>query len=91
MLIKRYLTRKSKGEEKVSTRAELIDHLKRLEGVLGDNIMFRGYEQHGGFEFEIECPELMRLVERCKERQSVKSILLEEEMYDLHKKWYDIE
>ena len=102
---------KSKGEEKVAFKTELVDHFKRLEDVLGDSIffgggefgfldiviipyasMFHGYEQHGGFAFEEECPKLMRWVERCKGRESVQSVLPDdEEMYDLHKKWYGIE
>ncbi|CAL4903303.1 unnamed protein product [Urochloa decumbens] len=54
--------------------------------------MFRGYEQHGGFSLNAECPNLMRWVRRCKERESVKSVLPDEdEMYELHKKWYGIE
>ncbi|OEL28870.1 Glutathione S-transferase U25 [Dichanthelium oligosanthes] len=54
--------------------------------------MFHGYEQHGGFSLETECPNLMRWVRTCKERESVKSILPDEdEMYELHKKWYGIE
>ncbi|XP_034582786.1 glutathione S-transferase 3 [Setaria viridis] len=54
--------------------------------------MFHGYEQHGGFSLETECPNLMRWVRRCKERGSVKSVLPDEdEMYELHKKWYGIE
>ncbi|RLN35920.1 glutathione S-transferase 3-like [Panicum miliaceum] len=54
--------------------------------------MFRGYEQHGGFSLETECPNLMRWVRRCKERESVRSVLPDdEEMYELHKKWYGIE
>ncbi|KAF8714098.1 hypothetical protein HU200_028099 [Digitaria exilis] len=53
--------------------------------------MFHGYEQHGGFSLETECPSLMRWVRRCKERDSVKSVLPDEdEMYELHKKWYGI-
>ncbi|CAN6170935.1 unnamed protein product [Urochloa humidicola] len=54
--------------------------------------MFRGYEQHGNFGLDTECPNLMRWVRRCKERESVKSVLPDEdEMYELHKKWYGIE
>ncbi|KAL6880560.1 hypothetical protein ACP4OV_012125 [Aristida adscensionis] len=54
--------------------------------------MFHGYEQHGGFSLETECPGLMRWVQRCKERESVASVLPDEgEMYELHKKWYGIE
>lgn len=102
---------KGKGEEKEAAKEELIDHLKRLEGVLGDrsffsgdefgfldvvlipfSSMFRGYERHGGFDLEAECPRLMRWVDRCKRRESVRSVLPdEEEMYELHRKWYGIE
>ncbi|XBI60482.1 hypothetical protein VPH35_041407 [Triticum aestivum] len=54
--------------------------------------MFRGYEQHGGFDLEVECPNLMRWVKRCKERESVREVLPDEaKMYDLHKEWYGIE
>lgn len=54
--------------------------------------MFHGYEQHGGFSFDSECLVLMRWVRRCRERDSVKSVLPDEvEMYELHKKWYGIE
>ena len=54
--------------------------------------MIRGYEQHGGFSLETECPNLMRWVRRCRERESVRSVLPDEDdMYELHKKWYGIE
>ncbi|TVU04086.1 hypothetical protein EJB05_50379, partial [Eragrostis curvula] len=54
--------------------------------------MFHGYEQHGGFRFDDECPALMRWVRRCVERDSVKSVLPDEkEMYELHKVWYGTE
>ncbi|XP_048553707.1 glutathione S-transferase U20-like [Triticum urartu] len=54
--------------------------------------MFRGYEQHGGFDLEVECPNLMRWVKRCKERESVRAVLPDEtKMYELHKEWYGIE
>ncbi|CAD6221192.1 unnamed protein product [Miscanthus lutarioriparius] len=54
--------------------------------------MFYGYQQHGGFDLDVECPGLMRWVRRCKERESVKDVLPDEdEMYELHKKWYGIE
>lgn len=103
---------KSKGgDEKEAAKQELLDQLKLLEEVLGDQTffaggefgfldavvipfssMFHGYEQHGGFSLETECPILMRWVRRCEERESVKSVLPDEsEMYDLHKKWYGIE
>uniref|UniRef100_A0A0D9WVJ7 glutathione transferase n=1 Tax=Leersia perrieri TaxID=77586 RepID=A0A0D9WVJ7_9ORYZ len=53
---------------------------------------FRGYEQHGGFDLEEECPDLIQCVKRCKERESVRHVLPDEdEMYELHKKWYGIE
>ena len=35
---------KSKGEEKVAFKTELVDHFKRLEDVLGDSIFFGGGE-----------------------------------------------
>lgn len=102
---------KSKGDEKATAKAELLEHLKRLEEALGDKTffagdefgfldavvipfssMFHGYEQHGGFDLDAECPGLMRWVRRCKERESVKGVLPDEdEMYELHKKWYGIE
>ncbi|EMS47856.1 putative glutathione S-transferase [Triticum urartu] len=54
--------------------------------------MFRAYEQEGKFDLEVECPKLMRWEKRCKERESVKSTLPdEEEVYRMHKKWYGIE
>uniref|UniRef100_A0A0E0LH86 Glutathione S-transferase n=1 Tax=Oryza punctata TaxID=4537 RepID=A0A0E0LH86_ORYPU len=54
--------------------------------------MFRGYEQHGGFDLNAECPFLMQWVKRCKEKESVRQVLPDEgEMYELHKKWYGIE
>ncbi|KAF7019936.1 unnamed protein product [Triticum aestivum] len=54
--------------------------------------MFRAYEQQGKFDLEVECPKLMRWEKRCKERESVKSTLPdEEEVYRMHKKWYGIE
>ncbi|XP_037482590.1 glutathione S-transferase U19-like [Triticum dicoccoides] len=54
--------------------------------------MFRAYEQLGKFDLEVECPKLMRWEKRCKERESVKSTLPdEEEVYRMHKKWYGIE
>ncbi|KAG0541656.1 hypothetical protein BDA96_02G035800 [Sorghum bicolor] len=54
--------------------------------------MFHGYEQHGGFDLDVECPSLMSWVRRCKERKSVKGVLPDEDkMYELHKKWYGIE
>ncbi|KAE8777156.1 putative glutathione S-transferase [Hordeum vulgare] len=54
--------------------------------------MFRAYEQQGKFDLEVECPKLMRWEKRCKERESVKSTLPdEEEVYMMHKKWYGIE
>ncbi|RLM85004.1 glutathione S-transferase 3-like [Panicum miliaceum] len=54
--------------------------------------MFRGYEQHDSFSIEIECPNLMQWVRRCKERDSVRSVQDDEDkMYELHKKWYGIE
>ncbi|CAL4933424.1 unnamed protein product [Urochloa decumbens] len=102
---------KSKGDDKVAIKKELINHFKRLEDVLGDSTffggdefgfldvviipyssMFHGYEQHGGFDFKEECPKLMCWVERCRGRDSVQTVLPDdEEMYDLHKKWYGIE
>ncbi|KAL6647836.1 hypothetical protein ACP70R_015273 [Stipagrostis hirtigluma subsp. patula] len=54
--------------------------------------MFHGYEQHGGFSFETECPSLMRWVRRCRERESVAGVLPDDgEMYEIHKKWYGID
>eukprot|EP00268_Persea_americana_P067504 TRINITY_DN93042_c0_g1_i1.p1 TRINITY_DN93042_c0_g1~~TRINITY_DN93042_c0_g1_i1.p1 ORF type:complete len:171 (-),score=42.22 TRINITY_DN93042_c0_g1_i1:15-527(-) len=54
--------------------------------------MFHGYESHGNFKIEDECPKLMAWVERCIERESVSKILPDPiEMYDIHKKWYEIE
>lgn len=54
--------------------------------------MFRAYEQQGKFDLEVECPKLMRWEKKCKERESVKSTLPdEEEVYRMHKKWYGIE
>ncbi|XP_037480884.1 glutathione S-transferase U19-like [Triticum dicoccoides] len=54
--------------------------------------MFRAYEQQGTFALEVECPKLMRWEKRCKERESVRSTLPdEEEVYRMHKKWYGIE
>ncbi|KAF0907508.1 hypothetical protein E2562_017433 [Oryza meyeriana var. granulata] len=54
--------------------------------------MFRGYEQHGEFDLEVECPTLIQWEKRCKEMESVKHVLPNEEMmYELHKKWYGIE
>lgn len=54
--------------------------------------MFHGYESHGNFKIEDECPKLMAWVKRCMERESVSKILPDPvEMYDLHKKWYGIE
>ena len=54
--------------------------------------MFPGYEQHDGFSLETECPNLTRWVRSCKERDNVRRILPDEdEMYELHKKWYGIE
>ncbi|WVZ61891.1 hypothetical protein U9M48_011699 [Paspalum notatum var. saurae] len=102
---------KSRGEEKAAAGAELLDQLRRLEGVLGDrpffagdgfgfldavlvpfSSMFYGYEQHGGFDLERECPGLVRWVRRCRERDSVRAVLPDEvQMYELHKEWYGIE
>ncbi|KAJ1287763.1 hypothetical protein BS78_02G035400 [Paspalum vaginatum] len=99
------------GEEKAAARAELLDQLRSLEGVLGDgpffagdgfgfldavlvpfSSMFYGYEQHGGFDLEVECPRLVRWVRRCRERDSVRAVLPDEvQMYELHKEWYGIQ
>ncbi|OAY79637.1 putative glutathione S-transferase parC [Ananas comosus] len=54
--------------------------------------MFNGYEEHGGFKIEDHCPNLVKWVERCMERESVsKTLPNHKEMYELHKKWYGIE
>ncbi|PON72670.1 S-crystallin [Parasponia andersonii] len=54
--------------------------------------MFHGYESHGNFEMEIECPKLSAWVKRCMARESVSKVLPDSsEMYELHKKWYGID
>ncbi|PON82383.1 S-crystallin [Trema orientale] len=54
--------------------------------------MFHGYESHGNFELEIECPKLSAWVKRCMARESVSKVLPDSsEMYELHKKWYGID
>ncbi|KAH7545166.1 hypothetical protein FEM48_Zijuj01G0064900 [Ziziphus jujuba var. spinosa] len=54
--------------------------------------MFDGYESHGNFKLEVECPKLAAWVKRCLARESVSKVLPNPvEMYELHKKWYRIE
>lgn len=54
--------------------------------------MFNGYESHGNFKLEVECPKLTAWVKRCIARESVSKVLPNfEEMYELHKQWYGIE
>ncbi|XP_027183326.1 probable glutathione S-transferase parC [Coffea eugenioides] len=54
--------------------------------------MFYGYESHGNFKLEEECPKLSDWVKRCLARDSVRKVLPDSvEMYELHKKFYGIE
>lgn len=54
--------------------------------------MFYGYESHGNFKLEEECPKLSAWVKRCLARDSVRKVLPDSvEMYELHKKFYGIE
>uniref|UniRef100_A0ACD5XH42 Uncharacterized protein n=1 Tax=Avena sativa TaxID=4498 RepID=A0ACD5XH42_AVESA len=54
--------------------------------------MFYGYEQHGAFDLEVECPRLTRWEKRCKQRESVSEVLPDGKFqYDLHKVFYGIE
>nr|GMD11620.1 glutathione S-transferase 3-like [Ipomoea batatas] len=54
--------------------------------------MFYGYESHGKFKLEEECPKLSVWVKRCMERSSVSKILPDSvKMYELHKIWYGVE
>ncbi|GJN10274.1 hypothetical protein PR202_ga28353 [Eleusine coracana subsp. coracana] len=85
-------------EERESVRGVLpsgkdIFPLKTLSlSLIPFSSMFHGHEQHGGFSFDTECPTLMRWVRRCRDRESVKSVLPDEvQMYKLYKEWYGIE
>uniref|UniRef100_A0A0E0HWH8 Glutathione S-transferase n=1 Tax=Oryza nivara TaxID=4536 RepID=A0A0E0HWH8_ORYNI len=93
-----FVDHESKGEEKEMAKAELLDQLRRLEGVLGDRSFFSGDEF--GFLDIVLIPfssmfhgyKQHMWVKRCKERESVRQVLPDEgEMYELHKKWYGIE
>lgn len=54
--------------------------------------MFNGYESHGNFKLEGECPKISAWVKRCVARESVSKNLPDFlEMYELHKKWYGID
>uniref|UniRef100_I1Q846 Glutathione S-transferase n=1 Tax=Oryza glaberrima TaxID=4538 RepID=I1Q846_ORYGL len=86
---------KSKGEEKEMAKAELLDQLRRLEGVLGDRSFFSG-DEFGFLDIVLIPFSSMfhgyKWVKRCKERESMRQVLPDEgEMYELHKKWYGIE
>ena len=54
--------------------------------------MFQGYESHGKFQLEVECPKISAWAKRCVARESVSKVLPDSaEMYKLHKTWYGIE
>jgi len=54
--------------------------------------MFYGYETHGNFKFEEECPKLSAWVRRCATRESVSNVLPDPlKMYQVHKIFYGIQ
>lgn len=54
--------------------------------------MFSGYESHGSFKLEEECPKLSAWVKRCLAREGVSRVLPDfHQIYEIHKKWYGVE